>query len=265
MSAGLLAALGAALSYGLATALQALGTRRALARSASVLRQPWMLVGTALDGVGLLLTLFALRTLPLFVVQSVVAANLAVAALAARVLLGQRLPRRQQWAVLAATAGLALVGAAAAPETGVRPPVALVVALAAVAALTALALAADLARPGDSGGWLALWAGLGFSVFALAARTTPDLHPAALLFSPTAWAGLLGGGAAFLSLLRALGRAPVAQVMAPLVVVETVLPSLVGVLVLGDRPAAGTAPLAVAGFALAVTGATLLAAARDQS
>lgn len=265
MSAGLLAAFGAALAYGLGTALQAVGARRALAQSRSVLRQPWTLVGTALDGVGLLLSLLALRALPLFVVQAVVSANLAVAALAARLLLGQRLRRSQQAAVLAATAGLALVGAAATPETGVRASAGLVVALMIGAALTALALATDLARPASSGHWLAVWGGVGFSVFALSARTVPDLHPGALVGSPTAWAGLVGGGAAFVSLLRALERTPVAQVMAPLVVIETVLPSIVGVLALGDRPAAGTAPLAVGGFALAVIGAGQLAATRAQS
>ncbi len=265
MSAGLFAALGAALAYGVGTALQALGAQRARVQSRSVLRQPWTLVGTALDGVGLLLSLLALRALPLFVVQAVVSANLAVAALAARLLLGQRLRRAQQGAVLAATAGLALVGAAATPETGVRASGGLVLTLVVGAALTALALVGDLARPDTSGRWLAVWGGIGFSVFALSARTIPDLHQGTLVGSPTAWAGLVGGGAAFLCLLRALEHAPVAQVMAPLVVIETVLPSLVGVIALGDRPAAGTVPLAVAGFALAVTGAALLAATRAQA
>lgn len=265
MSAGLLAALGAALAYGLGTALQAVGARRALAETRSVLRQPWTIAGTALDGVGLLLSLLALRALPLFVVQAVVSANLAVAALAARLLLGQRLRRSQQGAVLAATVGLAMVGLAATPETGVRASLGLVVALEGAACLTALVLVADLARPAKSGRRLAVWSGVGFSVFALSARTLPDLHPVTLLGSPIAWAGLAGGGAAFLALLRALERSPVAQVMAPLVVIETVLPSIVGVLALGDRPAAGTAPLAIAGFALAVTGAVLLAATGDQS
>ena len=260
MRIGLLSALGAALLFGLGTVLQALGARRSAGRSSPLL-QPWTLVGTALDGVGVLLSLVALRSLPLFVVQPVLSANLAVAAVAARLLLGQRLRRKQQAAVLAVTLGLALVGLSATAESAVRAPVGLAAALAVAAALTTLVVVLDSMRHKASGVVLGVVAGCGFTAYAVAVRALPDLSVPTLLTSPTAWAGAVAGLAAFLALLRGLQRASVTTVMAPLVVLETVLPSLVGILALGDRPAAGTVPLAAGGFALAVVGAVVLATA----
>ena len=258
MSAGLLGAIGAALAYGLGTALQALGARRAAARSSSALLHPLTLAGTALDGAGVLLAIVALRSLPLYAVQAVISGNLAVAALAARLLLGQRLGRRHVLAVLAVTAGLAVVGASAGPDTAVVAPGWLTVLLLVVAALTAAALALDTLRPRAGGAHLGLVAGCGFAAYAVAVRTLPDLAVTTLLTSPAAWAGALAGGAAFLTLLRGLQRASVATVTGPLVVAETVLPGVAGVVALGDRPTAA----AVGGVVLAVIGAVVLADTR---
>lgn len=255
MTAGLLSALGAALAFGLATALQAVGAARAADRRTSALRQPWTLFGTVLDGVGVLLSLVGLRSLPLFVVQAVLSANLAVAAVAAWLLLGQALRRRHWAAVLLVTAGLALVGSSASVEPVVRPPGWLAAALVVAAVATAGCVGLDTARRSASGVLLGVVAGCGFAVYATAVRALPDLALHTLLTSPTAYAGALGGGVAFISMLRGLERSSVASVTAPIVVLETVLPSLVGTVALGDRPSL----LAVGGFVLAVIGALGLA------
>lgn len=254
MSAGLLGAVGAALAYGLATAMQALGARRAAGRSSSALLHPMTLAGTALDGAGVLLAIVALRSLPLYAVQAVVSGNLAVAALAARVLLGQRLERRHVLAVLLVTAGLALVGVSTGPDTAVLAPGWLAVVLLGVAALTAAAVALDTVRPRAGGVQLGVVAGCGFAAYAVAVRTLPDLAVHTLLTSPTAWAGAVAGAAAFLAMLRGLQRASVAAVTGPLVVAETVLPGLAGVVALADRPG----PVALTGVVLAVIGAVVL-------
>ncbi len=258
MSAGLLGAVGAALAYGLATALQALGAKRAAARSSSALLHPMTIAGTVLDGAGVLLAIVALRSLPLYAVQAVISGNLAVAAVAARLLLGQRLGRRHALAVVVVTAGLALVGASAGADTAVAAPGWLVALLVAVAAATATVVGGDTLRPRAGGVVLGLVAGCGFAAYAVAVRALPDLAVGTLLGSPAAWAGAVAGGAAFLAMLRGLQRAAVATVTGPIVVLETVLPALAGVVALGDRPAAP----AVAGMVLAVIGAVVLADTR---
>src|SRR5262245_40829422 len=100
VSAG--AAAGCALCYGLASVLQARGARsggrargvdpRLLVRLA---RSSWSRAGVALDGVGFVLQLLALRTLPLFVVQTAVSSSLAVTAAAAALILHEHLGPRE--------------------------------------------------------------------------------------------------------------------------------------------------------------------------
>jgi hypothetical protein len=77
--------------------------------------------------------------------------------------------------------------------------------------------------------------------------------------NPAAYALLIGGGAAFLLLTSALHRGSVTAATAGMVIGETIGPAAVGVAALGDRTREGLAPLAVAGFALAVLGALALA------
>ncbi|MFF4951576.1 hypothetical protein [Streptomyces chattanoogensis] len=117
---------------------------------------------------------------------------------------------------------------------------------------------------------LGLGAGCGFGVVEVAVRLVDDFAPSALLTSPAVYALLIGGGAAFLLLTSAFQRGSVTTATAAMVIGETVGPALAGVLWLGDRPREGLAPLAVLGFALAVTGALALARfgeapARDQA
>ena len=94
MVLGLLGAFGAAICYGVASILQALAARRSAAvegldpRLLLRLLHSWQyLVGLALDGLAFLLSIAALRSLPLFAVQAIVASFLAITAVS-----GCRLP-----------------------------------------------------------------------------------------------------------------------------------------------------------------------------
>ena len=85
MVASLVAALGAAVAFGVASVLQQAGARRPPLRRrigfgliADLARQPLFVVGVALDAVGFVLTFLALRRLPLFAVESAVASAVAV-------------------------------------------------------------------------------------------------------------------------------------------------------------------------------------------
>src|SRR5688572_6335481 len=75
--AAFLAALAAAVAFGIASVVQEAGARRPPARArigfglvADLARQPLFLLGIALDAGGFVLTFLALRRLPLFAVES---------------------------------------------------------------------------------------------------------------------------------------------------------------------------------------------------
>ena len=95
MLTGLLGAFAAAVLYGAATVLQAAGVRhlRTVPASAPLAARLWAgrlyAVGLGLDAAGFLASIAALRTLPLFVVQSAIASSVAVTAVLAVVV-----PRR---------------------------------------------------------------------------------------------------------------------------------------------------------------------------
>ncbi|MFB9237716.1 hypothetical protein ACFFWC_19510 [Plantactinospora siamensis] len=263
MAPGLLFALLSAVCYGVASVLQA---RAAGAESAStgvdagllfrLMRRPWFLGGLLLDGGGFAAQFAALRIAPVFLVQAALAASLAVTALVAVPLLGLRLRGREWAAIAAVTAGLAALGLSAGPEGAVAAGTAFRwVLLAAVAVLGALGMAAGR-LPGSAGSaLLGLCGGLGFGVVALAARVLTDLSPGHLVRDPAGYALLAGGVLAFVFYANGLHRGAVTVVTAGLVIGETLIPSAVGVLVLGDHTRAGLAPLAVAGFAVALLGA----------
>jgi hypothetical protein len=125
--------------------------------------------------------------------------------------------------------------------------------------VVALALAGAAALPIRGllqGVVLGLVAGLAFGVVALAARAVQD---GALPADPATYALLGAGVVAFFYYTTGLQRASVTTVTAALVIGETVLPAVVGVLVFGDGTRPGMLPLAVAGFALAVACSLALA------
>lgn len=258
----MLALAGTVLCYGVATLLQDAGTRREPVRAgtdpllvARLLRQLPYAAGLGLDGLGFLLSLAALRRLPVFAVQAGVAASIGVTAVGAALFAGERLGRRS-WAALAVLGtGLVAVAGSAAPEAA-RPadgPLWLGLATGVVVLAGLGVLAAR--RPGAAGAvGLAAVSGLGYGGVALAARLL-ELS----LADPLLWT-LLGYGAVGLAAFPlALRRSSVTTVTAVVAVAETVAPALVGILLLGDRARPGLGWLAAAGFAGTVAAAGLVA------
>lgn len=268
MILGLICAIVASICYGGASVLQAKG---AMATATShnldprllvrLLGQLPYLIGIALDLLGFVIAVIALQLgQPLFVVQAIVAGNVGVTAgLVAA--MGTRL-RRTEWSAIGALAvGLVLLAVSAGPETDVVLATGwywvMVAAAIPVAILGAIGL-----RLGGTGAAVALGssAGLGFAVTAIASRTLvipdPWWH---LVLLPATWAIAAGGGVAMLVLGLALQRVPVTTVMAFIVIVETVLPSAIGLAFLGDTIRSGFVAMATAGLVLALTGAALLA------
>ena len=276
---GLLGAFAAAVCYGVASILQAVAARRTQAAEhldprllIRLFRSLPYLLGIGLDGFAFLLSIAALRSLPLFVVQSVVASFLAITAVLGAIFLRMPLRRSDRIALLVVLAGLVLVGLSAAEDRTVSVSDGErwgVLVAAAVLGVTAV----PLGRIKGSAGAAALGAiaGLAFGVVALAARVLPSSVRLDTLFSdlgtlltdPSTYALVLSGGVALLTYPTALQRGSVTQATAPLVVGETVAPALVGVLMLSDRPRPGWGWVAALGFVLAVAGALALSRHAD--
>src|SRR6266851_3064494 len=156
MLASLVAALVSAFCYGVAAVMQAIAVRSASNRPAPdstagaqaagrvdpglvvrMLRQWPFIASLGIDLIGFLAQLVALRRLPLFAVQAMIAANLAVTAVFAAWLMHTVLSWREWLAVGGVITGVGLLGSSAGAEgaTGVSPEfkLALIVAVAGVA------------------------------------------------------------------------------------------------------------------------------------
>ncbi|NGO79182.1 hypothetical protein G6045_26520, partial [Streptomyces sp. YC504] len=204
----MICALVSAVCFGTASVLQAVATRAIAPGTGSgvdpgllmrVLKQWRYLAGLALDGLGFLLQIVALRHIPIYAVGAALAASLAVTALIATRLLHIRLNRAEWTAIGVVCAGLAMVGLAAGAEGSKSGSDALKWALLG-AALAILLLGAlggrlpDKARPLVLG----LGAGLGFGVVQVAVRLIDEVGLEELLTNPATYALLIGGGGAFL-------------------------------------------------------------------
>lgn len=264
---GFLGALLSAVAYGIASVMQAVAAKAAPDAGAGVdprlllrvLRQWKFVVGLGLDVLGFVAQIGALHVLPLFVVQATQAASLAVTAVAVRVF-GVRLGAREWTAVAVVCAGLALLGSSAesegANEVGLGFRLALIgtVVVLGVAGLAAGKAGRRIRTPA-----LGLVAGLCFGVVAVSGRVIPSLAPLDLLRDPALYVVAVAGGLAMLFYATALQRGSVTTSTAMIVLGETVLPSLIGVVLLGDRTRPGFLVVALAGFVLAVAAALALA------
>jgi hypothetical protein len=263
----LLGALAASVCFGVATVLQAIAARRThaaqgidprlLIRLAGQL--PYV-VGFLLDLVGFAAELAALRSLPLFVVQAMIAANLAVTAVVAARVMKIRLAGREWMAVAAVCVGLAMLGLSAGHESAaqVGAPIRWAL-LGGVVVLFAVGMSAGRLKGQARAAVLGLVAGLGFGGVAIGARALTSLSPLELLRDPATYAIGLGGTAALLFYSTALQRGSVTTTTAAVVVAETVVPAAIGIWLLGDQTRHGYIPVALAGFVLAVAGALALA------
>jgi len=273
MVASLVAGLVAALLYGIATIMQAIAVRAASRRAdgsqpagvdaglvVRMLAQWRFVVSVCLDLLGFVAQLVALRRLPLFAVQAMVAANLAVVALLASLVIGVALTWREWLAVTGVIAGIGLLGTSAGAEgataAGVGFKIALIVAVAVLAA--AGAAVARLRGPARTL-LLGTAAGLGYGLLGIAARVLTRFAPLALVKDPAAYALVAAGVVSFVFYATALEGGSVTVATAAVILAETLPPALVGVIFLGDTTRHGLEPVAVAGFVLAVLSALMLA------
>jgi len=276
MLGSLLAALISATCYGVAAVMQAIAVRAASNRSAEevgeagqgvdpgllvrMMRQGLFLASIAIDLLGFVAQLVALRKLPLFAVQAIMASNLAVTAVFAAWIMKIRLSMREWLAVVGVVIGVALLGLSAGAEGATRVgsefQLGLIVAVVAVG-IVGFAVA-RLPNPVRTVALGAI-AGLGYAVLAVAARTLPGFAPLQLVKSPAAYTLAAAGIVSFMLYATALEGGSVTTATAGVVLAETMPPALVGVLFLGDTTRHGLAAVAVLGFLMAVACAVALA------
>jgi drug/metabolite transporter (DMT)-like permease len=221
--------------------------------------------GLSLDLAAFLASLVALRSLPLFLVQSAVASSVGVTAIIAAAI-GVRLGRREVTSLIVLGSGLLLLAISAQPEPGAI--LSLTYRWALLASVLLLGVAGAIAarhRGSSSAAVLAVLAGLAFTVVAVSARSlvvpSPLWHSAA---DPGLWAILAHGALGMLLFATALQRGSVTTAVALTFAVETVVPAAIGLAYLGDATRPGYAPIAAVGFVLTIAG-TLALATHDLS
>jgi drug/metabolite transporter (DMT)-like permease len=274
MVTSLVAGVVAALLYGIAAVMQAVAVRAASHRQAAnaagagvdpgllvrMLSQWRFVVSLVIDTLGFVAQLVALHRLPLFAVQAMVAANLAVIAVLSSFVIGVALSWREWALVFGVMAGVGLLGSSAgsegATQAGTLFKLALIVAMAGLGVAGLVA-----ARLRDPARTLVLGtvAGLGYGVLGIAARVLNGFGPLTLMRDPAAYAVIAAGVVSFAFFATALEGGSVTVATAAVVLAETLPPALVGVSFLGDTTRPGLEPAAAAGFGLAVASAVMLA------
>ncbi len=222
---------------------------------------PLYVLGMLISAVAWFSSLLALRRLPLFAVQVIAAGSIGVVVLITWALTHRRPSRRDSVLLCALGLGLVVLAVSAAPS---RPDdLGWVFRLWIVIGVMAVALAAVQAShvSGRRGGaLLAVVAGLADSGMALCARALhlPPHHRLQLLTDPVLWSIVAFAVIGVITFAGSLQRGPASVSLGCQQAVLTVVPSAIGLVVLGDRARNGYELLTVAGFAVTVVAVLLL-------
>lgn len=266
MLIGYLLAVAAALGSGTGSVLESVGIRRAGAFGGDtddlgkISRQWIYCLGVAIDIASFVAGAAALHRLPLFLVQSTLAFSVGVTAIITAVM-GTRLGRPGWLSLGTAAVGLVLLGLSAQPgQAHALPHGWRWVILLTVVPVCLIGYYGSKSTMRLSAALLAFGAGLGFTAVAVSARTLHLPHEFLRWFGdPSVWAIMLNGVAATVVFALALQKGLPTTVSAVMFTTDTVLPSVLGLTLLGDGIRSGWAGPACLGFVLAVSGAVSLA------
>lgn len=272
MLIGVIAAVLGCLGYGTASVLQSysaggsvghIETGPTMRSTVTAMLAPIFIAGMALDGIGFVGSLVSARMIPLFLSQTIISANLVVTAILSIFVLHVRLHRRDWIAIAAVLVALCVLGATAGkagkdtPGAAVHWAVLVVsVVILVIGVIVVRMLGKQAAVPAG------LISGVLYGAMAVAVRIVDGLEPLnvrVLLADPALWAVVVSGLGGFYLFTVALQVGSVNGVAAALVVGETVVPGIVGVVLLGDVSRPGCGWLVAVAFVTAVVGAVTVA------
>ena len=236
-------------------------------RTRAILARPRFLAGLGMDALAWSCTVVALRHLPVFAVQAMLAGSIAMTALYARYYKNEWLRPVHRMAIVASILGLILVASSAGgdrvPPRAGATSTAIILAAALVTLLVLTVVLRKVSRPWPS----AIVAGLGLGGGAVAVRAmhlSGDNILIGLLTEPLVYV-LIGMWATGLyNYARALRLGDVSTVTALFMVTEVVVPGIVGIALLGDTVRDGWIIPMIVGLLLAVYGVSILARRRAE-
>ena len=264
-----LAGFGCAIAYGIATVLEQIGARReAMAKKFSatflfkLLHQLPYMLGILLDAVGWLLSLAAVRELPLFLTQSLIASSLVVTSLIDRFFLHTIVSRTEKVAMGMVLLGLILLAVTATPTTSAltnqtfRDFLVIMPGFLAVAGV--LLINYDFAK--QKATLLTVVAGLAFGGTSLTARAANLSHLGIhTLFEPMVLALITYGIVGMILFSTALQRDSLSRLNSPLFATQVAVPSTLGIFFLGDSIRSGLWFIAGIGLAIVFAGTLIIA------
>ncbi len=241
----LIAAIGCAVSNGIAAILEKIGSNNELKSGKLSLSTFWLisknftyLAGIALDLLAWLLTLFAVHNLPLFEVQPIIACSIIVTIIVEHFLFNHPLNYKFIGSLFVIIVGLGLLALASSPEKSsvIGETVRLGIFLAPVL-LSIVGLLVIKIKNKYSTLTLAAMSGLAFGGVSISGRainfTSPYIH---ILTNPLLWIILPYGILGIFFFTIALQRSTATSVSATMIAGETILPILIGIGFLGDHP-----------------------------
>jgi drug/metabolite transporter (DMT)-like permease len=263
----LAAAVGCAVCNGSAVILEKVGVNEQKSTLRLLGNLPYM-AGIALDIIGWLLTLVAVKTLPLFLVQSIIASNIVITALLDQWILHRHLPRYGYRLIVLILIGLCALALTASKSTAVIGITDLLewgaFALLVILGVIGAFLTRHKTRSTAIG--LAVIAGIAFGAVSIVGRllitNVPFWH---LLENPLSWILIAYSGLGMLFLTLALRHAAATTVNAVSVTLQTVAPTIIGLALLGDTVRSGYWALTVTALILTLVASLALASLHSTS
>jgi drug/metabolite transporter (DMT)-like permease len=216
--------------------------------------------GILLDLLGWLLTLYAVRLLPLFLVETIIAVNIVFAALFESLFRKKRIQPNTYLAIGVILTGLVLLAISSSPERAQQPGATLrlcIVLAPVVIGIIGFILARRKTRLASIG--LASMGGLAFGATSVIGRifvfSNPLWHT---LYDPLLFSLIASGVLGILLFSIALQRAQATVMNAAMAVSQTLIPAIVGIAFLGDDARNGLWSLVVIGTALSLGGVFIL-------
>ncbi len=263
----LLAAFGCAVCNAAATLLQKVAADKEATESSirlgflwTLARNRWYTLGIGLDIAAWILTFLAVQHLPLFLVESIIAASIGITAILEHIFLQMKLQRKTYLSMTIVLFGLILLATAAtadraeAVSNSVRWLLILL-------PLPIAAVAALLTRL--RGRWavtsISIMSGVAFGNTSVLSRIFGHYSGlGALLTNPLLYSLLVSGVLGMLLFSIALQRTRATVVNASMTSAQTLVPTIVGLTVLGDHIRNGHGATMVLGLAATVVGTLLI-------